>query len=83
LEALKKLEKLHADDLETVKVFIKDTQKEIQDNIFKSRKCTDSRASRMLSLLLLYDLKPKSVQIDEQVFWKIVKSCTSDKESIP
>jgi hypothetical protein len=45
LEAAKKLEKLHADDLEKVKTFIKDIQKVIQDNILKPKKYIDSRGS--------------------------------------
>ena len=83
MEAAKKLEKLHADDLEKVKTFIKDIQKVIQDNILKPKKYIDSRGSWMLSLLPLYDCKSKSVQINEQAFWNTANSYTSDKESIP
>ncbi|CEP16027.1 hypothetical protein [Parasitella parasitica] len=36
---------------------------------------SDSRGSRMSSLLLLYDCKAKSVQIDQQAFWKIDNTC--------
>jgi hypothetical protein len=77
------LQKLHADYLEKFKTLIKDTQKEIQDNMFKPRKYTDSRGLKMFSLFLFYDYNSKSIQIYKQVIWKIVKSCTSDKESIP
>lgn len=37
----------------------------------------------MFFLIPLYDCKSKSVQIDEQAFWKVSKLCTSDKENIP
>jgi hypothetical protein len=30
----------------------------------------------------LHDYKPKSIQIDEQTFWKTTKPYTSDKKSI-
>lgn len=63
-------------------MFINDTQKEIQDCMFKPRKYIGSRGPRVFSLLPLYDCKPKPVQIYEQALWNIVKFCTSYKESI-
>lgn len=64
-------------------MFIKNTRNEIQDSAFKSRKYADSRGSKMFFLLSFYDCKSKSVQINEPAFWKVAKSCTNIKESIP
>ncbi|CEP09705.1 hypothetical protein [Parasitella parasitica] len=58
-----------------IKTFIAATQKEIQDKTFKVMKFTDSRGSRMFSPLQLYDCKAKSIQIDQQAFWKIFNTC--------
>lgn len=69
--------------MEMVKTFIKNTQKEIQDNTFKPRKCTGARGLGMFSLLPLYGCRFKSIQINGQALQKTSKSCTSDKESIP
>lgn len=52
--------------MEMVKTFIKNTQKEIQDNTFKPRKCTGARGLGMFSLLPLYGCRFKSIQINGQ-----------------
>ncbi|CEP15470.1 hypothetical protein [Parasitella parasitica] len=69
-------------DLEKIKTFTAATQKQIHDKTFRPLKFTDSRGSRMFSLLSSYDCKAKSVQIDQQAFWKIVNTCGKTNQEI-
>ncbi|CEI95043.1 hypothetical protein RMCBS344292_09244 [Rhizopus microsporus] len=52
----------------TVQTFINTIQARIQDNTFMPLKYTDPRGSRYFSLLPLYKIDSKSIQIDAQYF---------------
>jgi hypothetical protein len=66
LEVSKKFEKNYILGMEMVKSFIKNTQKEIQDNTFEPRKCTGARGLGIFSLLPLFGCRFKSIQINGQ-----------------
>ncbi|KAG1177707.1 hypothetical protein G6F70_001763 [Rhizopus microsporus] len=70
----RKLQELPS-DIDAVQTFIKTVQAKIRDKTFMPLKCIDPRGSRYFSLLPLYKIDPKSIQIDAQSFWKLVKQC--------
>ncbi|CEP16359.1 hypothetical protein [Parasitella parasitica] len=72
LQVSNKMNRLRSDDLGKISTLIAATQKKIQDKTFEPLKFTDSRGSRIFSLLPLYDCKAKSIQIDQQALWKII-----------
>ncbi|CEP07234.1 hypothetical protein [Parasitella parasitica] len=78
LQVSKKMKCLSSDD--PIKTFIAATQKEIHDKTFKPMKFTDSR--RISPLFPLNDCKTKSIQIDQQAFWRIVNSCGKTNQEI-
>ncbi|KAG1455395.1 hypothetical protein G6F57_015305 [Rhizopus arrhizus] len=75
LEITSKLKNIDKKDIDAVQTFIKTVQASIQDNTFMPLKCTDPREPRYFSLLPLYKIDSKSIQIDAQSFWKLVKQC--------
>ncbi|CEG63410.1 hypothetical protein RMATCC62417_00555 [Rhizopus microsporus] len=61
----------------TVQSFINTIQARIQDKTFMPLKYTDPRGSRYFSLLPLYKIDSKSIQIDGQAFWRLAKQCNN------
>ncbi|CEG65139.1 hypothetical protein RMATCC62417_01990 [Rhizopus microsporus] len=75
LEITSKLKNIDKKDIDAVQTFIKTVQAKIQDKTFMPLKYTDPRGSRYFSLLPLYKIDSKSIQIDAQSFWKLAKQC--------
>ncbi|KAG1201461.1 hypothetical protein G6F70_003138 [Rhizopus microsporus] len=75
LEITSKLKNIDKKDIDAVQTFIKTVQASIQDNTFMPLKCTDPREPRYFSLLPLYKIDSKSIQIGAQSFWKLIKQC--------
>ncbi|CEG68571.1 hypothetical protein RMATCC62417_04808 [Rhizopus microsporus] len=73
LEITSKLKNIDKKNIDAVQTFIKTVQARIQDKTFMPLKYTDSRGSRYFSLLPLYKVDSKSIQIDAQSFWKLAK----------
>ena len=80
LQLSKKLQQVRQDDLEKIRTFIITTQWQIKEKKFNPPKYTDPKGSRMFTLLPLYDCKAKTVQIDAQTFWKVVKKAHKANE---
>ncbi|CEG72553.1 hypothetical protein RMATCC62417_08096 [Rhizopus microsporus] len=75
LEMTSKLKNIDKKDIDAVQTFIKTVQARIQDKTFIPLKHTDPRGSKYFSLLPLYKIDSKSIQIDAQSFWKLAKQC--------
>ncbi|CEI92614.1 hypothetical protein RMCBS344292_06868 [Rhizopus microsporus] len=75
LEITSKLKNIDKKDTDAVQTFIKTVQTRIQDKTFMPLKYTDPRESRYFSILPLYKIDSKSIQIDAQSFWKLAKQC--------
>ncbi|KAL4206642.1 hypothetical protein AB4K20DRAFT_1989266 [Rhizopus microsporus] len=75
LEITSKLKDIDKKDIDAVQTFIKTVQARIQDKTFIPLKHTDPPGSRYFSLLPLYNIDSKSIQIDVQFFWKLGKQC--------
>ncbi|CEJ01632.1 hypothetical protein RMCBS344292_15655 [Rhizopus microsporus] len=81
LEITSKLKNIDKKDIDAAQSFIKTVQARIQDKTFMPLKYTDSRGSRYFSLLPLYKIDSKSIQIDAQSFWKLAKQCDNNIKS--
>ncbi|CEI91879.1 hypothetical protein RMCBS344292_06156 [Rhizopus microsporus] len=75
LNASNKLKNIDKKDIDAVQTFIKTVQARIQGKAFISLKYTDPRVLRYFSLLPLYKIDSKSIQIDAQAFWRLAKQC--------
>ena len=75
LEITSKLKNIDKKDIDAVQTFIKTVQASIQYKTFMPLKYTDPRGSRYFSLLPLYKIDSKSIQIDAQSFWKLAEQC--------
>ncbi|CEJ02497.1 hypothetical protein RMCBS344292_16499 [Rhizopus microsporus] len=75
LEKTSKLKNIDKKDIDAVQTFIKTVQARIQDKTFIPLKHIDPRGSKYFSLLPLYKIDSKSIQIDAQSFWKLAKQC--------
>ncbi|KAL4205885.1 hypothetical protein AB4K20DRAFT_1925791, partial [Rhizopus microsporus] len=75
LEIASKLKNIDKEDINIVQTFIKTVQARMQDKTFMPLKYTDPRGSRYFSLLPLYKIDSKSIQIDAQSFWKLAEQC--------
>ncbi|KAL4211882.1 hypothetical protein AB4K20DRAFT_1958851 [Rhizopus microsporus] len=81
LEITSKLKNIDKKDIDAAQSFIKTVQARIQDKTFMPLKYTDPRGSRYFSLLPLYKIDSKSIQIDVQSFWKLGKQCDNKIKS--
>ncbi|CEG83053.1 hypothetical protein RMATCC62417_17029 [Rhizopus microsporus] len=68
LEITSKLRNIDRKDIDAVQTFVKTVQARIQDKTFMPLKYTDPRGSIHFSLLPLYKIDSKSIQIDAQSF---------------
>ncbi|KAG1172490.1 hypothetical protein G6F70_005578 [Rhizopus microsporus] len=68
LETTSKPNSIDKKDIDAVQTFIKTVQASIQYKTFMPLKYTDPRGSRYFSLLPLYKIDSKSIQIDAQAF---------------
>ena len=75
MEIASKLKNIDKEDINIVQTFIKTVQARMQDKTFMPLKYTDPRGSRYFSLLPLYKIDSKGIQIDAQSFWKLAKQC--------
>ncbi|ORE18515.1 hypothetical protein BCV71DRAFT_285265 [Rhizopus microsporus] len=75
LEIASKLKNIDKEDIDIIQTFIKTVQARMQDKTFMPLKYTDPRGSRYFSLLPLYKIDSKSIQIDAQSFWKLAEQC--------
>ncbi|CEI97429.1 hypothetical protein RMCBS344292_11561 [Rhizopus microsporus] len=75
LEITSKLKNIDKKNIDAVQTFIKTVQARIQDKTLVPLKHTNPRGSRYFSLLPLYKVDSKSIQIDAQSFWKLAKQC--------
>ena len=75
LETTSKPNSIDKKDIDAVQTFIKTVQASIQYKTFMPLKYTDPRGSRYFSLLPLYKIDSKSIQIDAQAFWRLAKQC--------
>ena len=75
LEIASKLKNVDKKDIDAAQTFIKTVQARMQDKTFMPLKYTDPRGSRYFSLLPLYKIDSKSIQVDAQSFWKLAKQC--------
>ncbi|CEJ00390.1 hypothetical protein RMCBS344292_14446 [Rhizopus microsporus] len=81
LEMTSKLKNIDKKDIDAVQTFIKTVQARIQDKTLVPLKHTNPRGSRYFSLLPLYKVGSKSIQIDAQPFWKLAKQCDNKIKS--
>ncbi|CEG83403.1 hypothetical protein RMATCC62417_17328 [Rhizopus microsporus] len=75
LEITSKPKNIDKKDIDAVQNFIKTVQARIQDKAFMPLKYTDPRGPSYFSLLPLYKVDSKSIQIGAQSFWKLAKQC--------
>ncbi|ORE10450.1 hypothetical protein BCV72DRAFT_313669 [Rhizopus microsporus var. microsporus] len=75
LEITSKLRNIDKKDIDAVQNFIKTVQARIQAKTFMPLKYTGLRGSKYFSLLPLYKIASKSIQIDAQAFWRLAKQC--------
>ncbi|CEG74852.1 hypothetical protein RMATCC62417_09988 [Rhizopus microsporus] len=71
LKMTSKLKNIDKKVIDAVQNFIKTVQARIQDKAFMPLKYINPRGSRYFSLLFLYKIDSKSVQIDAQAFWDL------------
>ncbi|KAI8971534.1 hypothetical protein BDF20DRAFT_884991, partial [Mycotypha africana] len=61
-----------------IQVFIDTVKIRINAGTFSPTKYTDTRGHRFFSLAPLYSVKTKSIQMDAQAFWRLVKEANVD-----
>ncbi|ORE01851.1 hypothetical protein BCV72DRAFT_320049 [Rhizopus microsporus var. microsporus] len=71
----KKLAKLTPQQVSVVQNFIDTVKTRVQDGTFTPAKYTDKRGCRFFSIAPIYSVQTKSIQIDAQAFWRLVKQC--------
>ncbi|ORE09418.1 hypothetical protein BCV72DRAFT_64318 [Rhizopus microsporus var. microsporus] len=71
----KKLTKLTPQQVSVVQNFIDTVKTRIQDGTFTPAKYTDKRGCRFFSIAPIYSVQTKSIQIDAQAFWRLMKQC--------